>query len=73
MCGTCETVSGKIACVAKTLGILSMILAVLARLVHFYPLGLGPRSFAAGAALMFLFAIANRSCSCHTHAEEKKQ
>ena len=42
----------KAGCVSTMLGVVSMLLAVITRLAHWAPMQLGPRSFAAGAALL---------------------
>jgi|GEM_PF-5394139 len=52
----------KIGCVSTLLGIVSMLLAVVTRLTHWAPWHLGPRSFAAGAALLLLLSIALHTC-----------
>jgi uncharacterized membrane protein required for colicin V production len=59
----------QVGCVSTLLGIVSMILAgilvllaVITRLTHWAPMHLGPRSFAAGAALLLLFSIALHTC-----------
>lgn len=51
-----------IACGSGMLGTLSMVLAIITRLTSFAPMGLGPRSFAAGAALLYLMSIAVHLC-----------
>lgn len=65
MCGSCEPKMGK---AGMGLGVLFMVLAAVSRLAHFYPASLGPRSFAAAAALMFLMAIAANTTHSHDHA-----
>lgn len=64
MCGHCGTIKGKVACASGALGVLSMLLAVVSRLWHFSPMGLGPRSFAVGSALLLLMSINMHSCRC---------
>ncbi|MBI5244919.1 MAG: hypothetical protein HY922_14730 [Elusimicrobia bacterium] len=73
MCGKYDSVKGKLACVSICLGVVCAIVGGLMRLTGACVMSLGPRTFAIGAALLFLFAIAGRSCACHTHEEEKKQ
>jgi hypothetical protein len=63
----------KIGCISSMLGILSTLLAVATRLSHWEPLGLGPRDFAAGAALMLLLSIAAHSCHGVCSGEEPKK
>ena len=58
----CPKAISIIACGSGMLGTLSMILAVVSRLTGFAPMNVGPRSFAAGAALMFLWSIATHLC-----------
>lgn len=72
MCGKCGAVKGKIACASGGLGTLFMILAAIARLTHFAPLTLGPRSFAIGSALLFLMSITMHTCigTCDTEGHE---
>lgn len=74
MCGKCEVFLAKIGCGSIVLGFISMLLAVITKLMRWAPMHVGPRSFAAGAALLLLFAIATHSCQsvCHTEAEGKK-
>lgn len=55
MCGKCES------CVAKASmggGMLSLIVAVVTKLAHCTIMGVGPKSFAAAAALLLLLTIA---------------
>ncbi|MBI4677600.1 MAG: hypothetical protein HY748_08455 [Elusimicrobia bacterium] len=54
----CSKFAGVISHVGLSLGILSMLLAAVARLSCWAPLTLGPRSFAAASALMLLLSIA---------------
>ena len=63
MCGTCEQKMGK---AGMALGGLSTLLALVCRVAHVAPMEIGARSFAAGAVLMFLMAIAANT----THAHE---
>jgi hypothetical protein len=53
---------GKMGCVSTMLGFVSTLLAVITKLSHWAPMMLGPRSFAAGAALMLLLSIALHTC-----------
>lgn len=71
MCGKCDVVMGKAGCCSIALGAISTLLAVVSRLSAFAPMRLGPRSFAAGAALLFLLAIAIHTCqhSCANAGE----
>jgi hypothetical protein len=49
-------------CVAKLLGVLFMVLAALSKLCAFHAGTVGPKSFAAAAALLLLLSIAVNSC-----------
>ena len=53
----------KLGCVSMLLGIAATLAAVATRLGHCTLMGLGPRSFAAGAALMLLLSIASHACA----------
>lgn len=65
MCGRCEPYLSK---AATGGGLLSIVLAVATRLGHCAVAGVGPRSFAVGAALLLLLAIALNTRQ-HSHAE----
>ena len=52
------------ACAAHMLGALSLLGAVVTRLTTFAPFGIGPRSYAIGAGLLFLGSIAMSACPC---------
>ena len=52
----------KVGCVSTLLGIVSMLLAVITKLTTWAPMHLGPRSFAAGTALLLLLSIALHTC-----------
>ena len=58
MCGFCEKFGPKIACWSSALGALSALLALVLRVGHGMVGTAGPKSFAAAAALLFLFSIA---------------
>jgi hypothetical protein len=60
----------KIGCVSTLLGIVSMLLAVITRLSSWSPMHLGPRSFAAGSALLLLLSIALHTCQSVCCSEE---
>ena len=64
----------KAGCVSTMLGVVSMLLAVITRLAHWAPMQLGPRSFAAGAALLLLLSIALHTCQsvCGCEAPSKQ-
>ena len=62
----------KVGCISTLLGIGSMLLAVVTRLTHWAPLHLGPRSFAAGAALLLLLSIALHTCQSVCCSEAPK-
>jgi hypothetical protein len=49
-------------CVAKLLGVLFMVLAAISKLASFHCCNVGPKSFAAAAALLLLLSIAVNSC-----------
>ena len=66
MCGKCEGMMSK---GATGIGLVSTLLAIVSRALHFTPGQLGPRSFAGMAALMFLLAIAVNTCP-HSHGGE---
>ena len=53
---------GKVAHLSLCAGKLLVLLAAVSRLGHWSPMGLGPRSFAAGAALLLLLSIAIHVC-----------
>ncbi|MBI5882716.1 MAG: hypothetical protein HZB91_06385 [Elusimicrobia bacterium] len=59
MCGKCEQVIGKVGVIG---GIVSLILAMVSRLFGWVPFYIGPRSFAATAAILLLLAIAANTC-----------
>ena len=72
MCGKCEPLMMKVSHGAVMLGMLSMLLTVATKLSRCMVLGMGPRSFAAGAALLLLLSIAIHSClGPHQHDEKK--
>ena len=52
----------KAGCVSTLLGLVSMLLALITKLTYWSPMNLGPRSFAAGAALLLLLSIALHTC-----------
>jgi hypothetical protein len=64
----------KIGCVSTWLGVVSMLMAVIAKLTHWSPMSLGPRSFAAGAVLLLLLSIALHTCQsvCCSEAPSKQ-
>lgn len=64
---------GKVACAATWLGVLCMLLAAVAKLTTFHPLGLAPKALAATAALLYLLSIALHSCisACRPEKTEK--
>ena len=68
MCGKCEPMMAKIACGSIGLGMLFILSTAVSRILHCAPMGLGPRSFATGAALLLLLSIALHTCksACHT-------
>ena len=59
MCGKCEKVVAKVGVMG---GMLSLILAMVSRQAGWHPFNIGPRSFAATAALLLLLAIAANTC-----------
>ena len=70
MCGKCEVFMAKLGCGSIAAGLILIILAAVSRLAHLAILGLGPRSFAAGAALLLLLSIAIHTCQSTCHSEE---
>jgi hypothetical protein len=64
----------KIGCVSTLAGMVSTLLAIITRLTHWDPMQLGPRDFAAGAALLFLLSIAVHTCQsvCCSEAPSKQ-
>ena len=57
-------IGARAACVAHMLGAASLLAAVVTRVTQFAPLGVGPRSYAIGAGLLFLCSIAISTCPC---------
>jgi hypothetical protein len=49
-------------CAATWLGVVSMLVAIVTKLTRWAPMHLGPRDFAAGAALLLLLSIALHTC-----------
>lgn len=62
MCGKCEPMMAK---AGVGIGVLCIVLAGVSRLASLSPMALGPKSFAAMAALMFLMAIAVNTSHKH--------
>ncbi len=62
MCGKCES---KLAKASIGLGVVCLLLAVITRLGHFAVANLGSWSFAFGAGLLFLLAIAFNTLPTH--------
>ncbi|MBI4055138.1 MAG: hypothetical protein HY402_03280 [Elusimicrobia bacterium] len=69
MCGKCGSLVAKAGCGSLGLGTLLLVLTVATKLAHFSILGLGPRSFAVGSALLLLFSIALHTCKSACHIE----
>ena len=65
MCGACEP---KMAKAGMCLGMLSTAVAVVTKLAGMAPMHVGPRAFAAAAALGFLMAIAANTTHSHPSA-----
>lgn len=70
MCGKCPVTMARIGCASMALGVGSMLMAVVCRLSHWEPMMLGPRSFAAGSALLLLLSIAAHTCQSVCFAEK---
>ncbi|MCX5790264.1 MAG: hypothetical protein NTX64_17415 [Elusimicrobia bacterium] len=76
MCGICEKFGPKLACWSSALGVICSLVALVLRLTHACIETAGPKSFAAAAALLFLYSIATsvkKGDCCHTHEEPKTE